>query len=48
MKLSHVARSALIVAVFFGLEKALGFYSPDEQDRLRIVRRRPRRRGKPL
>jgi len=25
MKLSHVARSALIVAVFFGLEKALGF-----------------------
>ena len=30
------------------LEKALGFYPADEQDRLRVVRRRPRRRGKPL
>jgi predicted ArsR family transcriptional regulator len=30
------------------LEKVLGFCPPDEQDRLRIVRRRPRRRGKPL
>jgi hypothetical protein len=30
------------------LDKALGFYPADEQDRLRIVRRRPRRRGKPL
>jgi predicted transcriptional regulator len=30
------------------LEKALRFYPPDEQDRLRIVRRRPRRKGKPL
>lgn len=30
------------------LEKALSFYSTDEQDRLRIFRRRPRRRGKPL
>jgi predicted transcriptional regulator len=30
------------------LEKALGFYPTDEQERLRIVRRRPRRRGKPL
>jgi len=30
------------------LEKALSFYPSDEQDRLRIVRRRPRRKGKPL
>lgn len=30
------------------LEKALGFYPRDEQERLRIVHRRPRRRGKPL
>jgi len=30
------------------LDKALGFYPPDEQKRLRVVRRRPRRRGKPL
>jgi predicted ArsR family transcriptional regulator len=30
------------------LDKALGFYSTDEQERLRVVRRRPRRRGKPL
>jgi hypothetical protein len=30
------------------LEKALGFYPADEQERLRIFRRRPRRRGKPL
>ncbi len=30
------------------LEKALRFYAPEEQQRLRIVRRRPRRRGKPL
>lgn len=30
------------------LEKALSFYTPDEQDHLRIFRRRPRRRGKPL
>ncbi|MCA1808770.1 MAG: winged helix-turn-helix domain-containing protein [Lentisphaerae bacterium] len=30
------------------LEKALGFYPADEQERLRVVRRRPRRRGKPL
>jgi hypothetical protein len=30
------------------LGKALGFYPPDEQERLCIVRRRPRRRGKPL
>ena len=30
------------------LEKALEFYPTDEQERLRIVRRRPRRRGKPL
>jgi len=30
------------------LEKALGFYPIEEQERLRIVRRRPRRRGKPL
>ena len=30
------------------LDKALGFYPTDEQERLRVVRRRPRRRGKPL
>jgi len=30
------------------LDKAFGFYPPDEQERLRVVRRRPRRRGKPL
>ena len=28
--------------------KALSFYPPDEQERLTVVRRRPRRRGKPL
>ncbi len=31
------------------LGKALGFYPPEEQERLRVVRTRPRRRrGKPL
>lgn len=30
------------------LEKTMTFYPADEKDRLRIVRRRPRRRGKPL
>jgi predicted transcriptional regulator len=30
------------------LEKALTFYSPDEQERLLMNRRRPRRKGKPL
>ena len=30
------------------LQKALGFYPADEQERLQVVRRRPRRRGKPL
>ena len=30
------------------LQKALGFYPVDEQKRLLIVRRRPRRKGKPL
>ncbi len=30
------------------LEKALAFYPADQQERLRVVRRRPRRRGKPL
>lgn len=30
------------------LEKALGFYPPGEKERLCVVRRRPRRRGKPL
>jgi len=30
------------------LEKALTFYPTEEQERLRVVRRRPRRRGKPL
>jgi len=30
------------------LNKALMFYPPDEQERLTVVRRRPRRKGKPL
>ena len=30
------------------LNKALTFYPPDEQERLTEVRRRPRRKGKPL
>ena len=30
------------------LNKALRFYPKDEQERLLVVRRRPRRRGKPL
>lgn len=30
------------------LSKALSFYPPDEQERLLVVRRRPRRNGKPL
>jgi len=30
------------------LQKALSSYPPDEQARLLVVRRRPRRRGKPL
>ncbi len=30
------------------LEKALTFYPADQQERLTVVRRRPRRRGKPL
>jgi hypothetical protein len=30
------------------LAKALSFYPPDEQERLTVVRHRPRRRGKPL
>ena len=30
------------------LNKAISFYTPVERDRLLIVRRRPRRRGKPL
>ena len=30
------------------LNRALQFYSKDEQERLLVVRRRPRRRGKPL
>ncbi len=30
------------------LSKALSFYSVSDQERLQIIRRRPRRRGKPL
>lgn len=30
------------------LNKALTFYPPDEQERLTVVRRRPRRKWKPL
>jgi len=30
------------------LEKTLGYYPPEEQEALLMVRRRPRRQGKPL
>lgn len=30
------------------LNKVMSFYAPDEQERLLVVRRRPRRKGKPL
>lgn len=30
------------------LERALSFYPPEERDRFIMVRRRPRRKGKPL
>ena len=30
------------------LEKAISFYSPEDRERLVMVRRRPRRKGKPL
>jgi hypothetical protein len=30
------------------LDKGLGFYPPEEQDKLLLNRRRPRRKGKPL
>jgi len=30
------------------LGKAISFYAPDERERLIMVRRRPRRKGKPL
>jgi hypothetical protein len=30
------------------LEKAITFYSPEDRERLVMVRRRPRRKGKPL
>jgi len=30
------------------LEKAVSFYSPEDRERLVMVRRRPRRKGKPL
>ncbi len=30
------------------LNKAISFYPPDDQERLLVFRRRPRRRGKPL
>jgi hypothetical protein len=30
------------------LEKAFSFYPPEEQERLQIMRKRPRRKGKPL
>ena len=30
------------------LDKTLSFYPPDEKERLTMVRRRPRRKGKPL
>lgn len=41
-------RYSLLTALRVLLEKALSFYPPDERDRLLIVCRRPRRRGKPL
>jgi len=41
-------RYSFLKALRLLLEKALSFYPADAQERLRIVRRRPRRRGKPL
>jgi predicted transcriptional regulator len=41
-------RYAFIKELRLLLEKALTYYPSDEQDRLRIIRRRPRRKGKPL
>jgi hypothetical protein len=41
-------RYAFIKELRLLLEKALTYYPIDEQDRLRITRRRPRRKGKPL
>ena len=41
-------RYAFIKELRLLLEKALTYYPADEQDRLRIIRRRPRRKGKPL
>ena len=44
--LSH--RYAFLPELKALLEKALTFYPPEEQERLKTVRRRPRRKGKPL
>ncbi len=41
-------RYAFIKELRLLLGKALTYYSADEQDRLCIIRRRPRRKGKPL
>jgi len=41
-------RYAFLKELILLLEKAITFYPIDEQERLRIVRRRPRRKGKPL
>ena len=41
-------RYAFIKELRLLLEKALTYYPADEQDRLRIIRRRPRRKCKPL
>lgn len=41
-------RYAFLVELRALLDKALGYYDPAERDRLLIVRRRPRRKGKPL
>lgn len=42
------SRYAFLMELKALLEKAMTFYPSAEQDRLRIVRRRPRRTGKPL
>ena len=40
-------RYAFIKELRVLLEKAFSFYPPDEQERLKIIRKRPRRKGKP-
>ena len=41
-------RYALLPELKSLVQKALSFYSPEEREELLMIRRRPRRRGKPL